>query len=205
MRKNIKGIFFCAVILSLTAKGFAADQATATPQMSKEQQENMSRMQEYSTPNANHDVLKAFIGTWKADVQFWMDPQMAPQESQGTSESTMILDGHFLEQKYTGNMMGKPFEGRAIIGYDNLRKEYTSLWLDNMATGIVESAAKYDPASKTLTEEGSMSCPLTMETHRWHKAVTTFIDADHYTYESYMKDKNGKEFKGMIIRYSRIK
>ena len=173
--------------------------------MSEEQKEVQARMQEYSTPNANHELLKSLAGSWKANVKFWMDPKGEPQESDGTSTSQMVLDGHFLEQTYKGSMMGKPFEGRGIYGYDNLRQEFTGLWLDNMATGIMVSAAKYDAATKTLTEEGAMSCPITNEAHRWYKAVTTIVDADNYTYESYMKDPEGKEFKGMIITYTRAK
>ena len=51
--------------------------------------------------------------------------------------------------------------------------------------------------------EGRMSCPITNERNRWYKAVTTFIDPDHYTYESFMKDADGKEFRSMIISYTR--
>ena len=171
--------------------------------MTEEQKVMQAKMQEYSTPNANHEVLKSLIGSWKANVTFWMDPKGEPQVSEGTSETTLIMDGRFVEQSYHGSMMGQPFEGRGIYGYDNLRKEYTGLWLDNFATGVMVSAGKYDAAAKTLTEEGSMSCPITNEAHRWYKAVTTFTDADHYTYESFMKDKDGKEFRSMIISYTR--
>ncbi len=174
-------------------------------ELSEAQKAQQARMQEYMTPNENHAVLKAWEGDWKTHVKFWMDPAAPAQESDGTAQSTMIMNGRFLEQVYQGEMMGQRFEGRAIIGYDNMRKEYTGLWLDNMATGIMVSTAKYDATAKTLTEEGSMSCPITNESHRWYKAVTTWIDADNYTYESYMKDKDGKEFKGMSITYSRIK
>ncbi len=175
------------------------------PAMSEEQKVMQARMMDYTTPNSNHEVLKAWVGSWKAEVKFWMDPKAPAEVSQGTSENKFIMGGRFLEETYNGSMMGKPFEGRGLIGYDNLRKEYTSLWFDNMATGIMVSSAKYDPTAKKLTEEGSMSCPITQEAHRWYKAVTTWVDADHYTYESFMKDKDGKEFRGMIINYSRSK
>ena len=114
------------------------------------------------------------------------------------------MGGRFLEQNFTGTAMGQPFEGRGLVGYDNLKKEYTSIWFDNMSTGIMTGAGQYDPATKTLTAEGSMSCPVTQETHRWYKDVTTFTDENHYTYESFMKDKDGKEYKAMSITYSKV-
>lgn len=194
-------------ILLLTSSGviFAADEAMMNKEapMSPEQQAMMERMKEYSTPNQNHDVLKSLAGTWKTKVEFWMDPQGQPEVSEGTSEAQMILDDHFLEQIYSGTVMGKPFEGRGIYGYDNIRKEYTGIWFDNMATGIMISAGQYDAATKTMKDEGNMSCPITNETHRWYRSVTTIADDDHYTYETFMKDKDGKEFRSMLISYTR--
>jgi hypothetical protein len=172
--------------------------------MSEEQKAMMERMKEFSTVNEHHDLLKSLVGTWKTTVKFWMDPAGQPEESEGTSEAKMIMGGRFVEQAYNGTAMGQPFEGRGLVGYDNLKKEYTSIWFDNMSTGIMTGAGQYDPATKVMTEEGSMSCPMTQETHRWSKNVTTFTDDDHYTYESFMKDKEGKEFKAMSITYSKV-
>ena len=175
----------------------------AGAEMTPEQKEMQSRMKEYSTVNEHHDVLKSLEGKWITHVKFWMDPKGPAQESDGTSEAKMILSGHVLEQTFTGTFMGQPFEGRGIIGYDNMKKEYTSIWFDNMATGIETGSGQYDAEKKTMTAEGSMSCPITNDTHRWHKDTTTIVDADHYTYESYLKDKDGNEYKGMEISYTR--
>ena len=56
---------------------------------------------------------------------------------------------------------------------------------------------------KHLAEEGSQSCPITNEPHRWYRASTIIIDADHYTYETFMKDTDGREFRSMVISYTR--
>ena len=196
------GILF----LSSSIVGFAADEKPAMAKEkapSPEQQAMMARMQAYSTPNEHHEFLKSLAGSWKANVKFWMDPSGQPEESMGTSEAKMILNGHFLEQNYVGTAMGKPFEGRGIYGYDNMRKEYAGIWFDNMATGIMLSAGQYDATTKMMKDEGSMSCPITNETHRWYRSVSGIIDADHYTYETFMKDKDGKEFRSMLISYTR--
>ncbi len=189
------------VVSSTTTTTTNVTQAAAV--MTPEQQAMMARMKEYMTINEKHELLKSMVGTWKTNAKFWM-PGAPAEESTGMSENRLILDGHFLEQDFTGTAMGKPFEGKGFLGYDNMRKEYTSIWLDNMATGIMTGASQYDPATKTLKEEGSMSCPMTNETHRWYRSVTTFIDKDHYKYESYMKDEKGVETKGMEIDYTRV-
>jgi len=175
---------------------------THTMEMTEEQKKMQELMKEYSTPNANHELLKSIAGNWKVHVELLMDPR-GPQEFDGKSQSRMIMDGRFLEQTFHGQMMGQPYEGRGIWGYDNLRKEFTGLWFDNKATGTMVSSGKYDPASKTLTEEGTMSCPGSAGDKGWYKAVTKLQDADHYTYDSFKKDKDGKELKTMSIRYTR--
>lgn len=179
----------------------AGDQA----EMAEEQKAVQARMEEFMTPNANHAVLKEYEGKWKAQVKFWMDPAGDPEISEGTVDAQMIMDGRFLEQKFNGTMMGQPYEGRGLYGYDNQRKEFTVLWFDSFSTGIMTGTAKYDPSTKIMTEDGSMSCPITNEAHRKYRASTTWKDVDTYVYESYMKDTEGKEFKGMEITYTRMK
>ena len=201
--KSFFKIMVLGVFLLTSRTIFAADMPAGATEMTAEQKAMQVRMEEYSTPNQNHELLKSLAGNWKTQAKFWMDPKGPAEESDGAAEAKMIMDGRFLEQNFRGTAMGKPFNGRAISGYDNMRKEYTTIWFDNMATGIMVGTAKYDPTTKTLTEEGSMSCPMTNETHRWYRAVTTWTDADNYTYEAYMKDKDGKEYKGMMIIYTR--
>lgn len=204
-----KKLFVLAVLMMCLAGSkflsAAVMDPAAKPEMTAEQKAMQERMMEYTKLNAHHDLFKSFEGKWTTHGKFWMDPQGPAEESDGTSESKIIMGGRFLEQNFTGTAMGQPFEGRGILGYDNIKKEYTSIWFDNMATGIMTGSGQYDESAKTLTTEGSMSCPMTNEKNRWYKDTLTVMDADNYKYESYMKDKDGKEYKGMEITYTRIK
>lgn len=199
----LSGLLF----LSVQSNGFCdqAAKASAAAEISPEQKAMQERMMSYTTVNENHDFLKKLEGKWKATVKFWMDPAGEPEVSVGTSDAKIIMGGRFLEQAFVGTAMGQPFEGRGILGYDNLKQEYTSIWFDNMATGIMAGSGQYDPETKMLTSEGSMSCPITEEKHRWMKDVTSIKDEDNYIYETYMKDKDGNEFRSMEIVYERIK
>lgn len=203
-RVTVKVLVMSAIFLTGAVAGFAEDTAPdGQSELSVAQKAIQARMENYTTPNEYHKFLETLAGRWQANVKFWMEATSVPQESEGTSEANMVMGGRFLEQKFTGTFMGQPFEGRGIYGYDNLRKEYTSIWFDNMATGIMTSAGGLDANKKVMTEEGSMSCPITDEEHRWYKAVTTIIDPDHYTYETFMRDAAYQEFRAMFISYSR--
>ncbi len=100
--------------------------------------------------------------------------------------------------------MGEQFEGLGFTGFDNIKGEYVSTWLDSMATGIMTVSGHYDAAKKTLSQSGANSCPLTGEKARPGRSEWTVTDSDHTVYTSYMNGPDGKEFKGMAINYTRV-
>lgn len=142
-------------------------------------------------------------GDWKYKMSWKMSADAEPQVTEGTTETKWIMDGRFIESVTKGEAMGKSFEGRAIMGYDNVKEEYTSIWLDNMSTGIMHSTGEYDEASKTLTEKGQFTCPMTGEKDKEFRGEMKWIDDDHYTYEMYQKGEDGEEFKSLDIQYER--
>ncbi len=125
------------------------------------QNDEMKKWMEYMTPGDMHKMLATHTGKWKAKTTFWMAPGGEPTVSEATSEGEMIYDGRYLVSKYKGNMMGMPFEGMAIEGYDNAAKMFMSTWIDNMGTGIMYMTGKYDETSKMISYTGKMVDPMT--------------------------------------------
>jgi hypothetical protein len=163
-------------------------------------------MKELGGPSEGHKALEPFVGSWTYTGQFWMAPEGEPQTMTGTATNTLIFGGRFLKQEFAGTPFAEgqpPFEGIGFVGYDNMRKEYQSVWFDNMATGMMRGTGEFDAAAKALTDQGEFSCPMTGETHRKFRATWKIIDANHSTYESYMSTPEGKEFKAMVIEYTR--
>lgn len=179
----------------------AGQSAAAAPVMD----EKMQEMMKYTMPGEQHKVLESLAGNWSYTMKWWMKADAPPEESQGTTENKMILGGRFLSQETRGTAMGQPFEGIGLTGYDLIKGEYSSVWLDNMSTGIMKTSAQYDATTKTFSEQGSVSCPMTGEKERSFRAVMKLVDNDHYSYEWHMNDEAGKEFKSMEISYSRVK
>jgi hypothetical protein len=161
------------------------------------------RMKDFITPNANHGLLKSFEGQWIAKIAFRPTLENPFSYSQAAVDARMVMDGRYLERTLKGN--GDNFEARVISGFDNFRRQYTSVWYDNMCTGMITGSGQYDALTKTLTEEGSMSCPMTNQAYRWFKATTRIIDPDRYTYEMFKRDNEGEEFSAMVIDYVRVK
>jgi len=163
----------------------------------------MEKMKAAMAPGEAHKLLEQLAGNWTYTSAFWMDPNGQPETSTGSSQNSTIYGGRFLKQNITGAWMGQPFEGTGYLGYDNVKEMYQSVWIDGMATGIMTESGQYDPATNTLRMSGVNSCPMTGEKEMPVRSEWKIVDADHNLYTAYMKDKSGKEVKGMEISYTR--
>ncbi len=163
----------------------------------------MEKMKALTSPGEPHKVFEAFAGKWNYTGKFWMTADSPAQDMTGTAEHTVIYGGRFLKQAIEGPWMGEKFEGLGYLGYDNIKKEYVTAWLDIAATGIMTFSGQYDAASKTLSQGGENSCPLTGKANHKGRSSWTINDADHSTYVSYSNGPDGKEFKTMEIVYTR--
>jgi hypothetical protein len=79
----------------------------------------MELYQKLGTPGLQHRLLAGMAGTWTTKTNACMGPGKPPVESAGTSEQKMIFGGRFLQQEFTGEMMGGTFNGTGVTGYDN--------------------------------------------------------------------------------------
>jgi hypothetical protein len=151
-----------------------------------------------------HKVLSKAAGSWSYTSTWWENETDAPSVSKGKSKMKMILGGRFLQQDMAGSVMGKPFEGVGLIGFDNLQEGYDVVWLDNIGTGILRSTASYDENTKVLTEVGKFSDPMSAEKVSNYTAQWKFVDSNNMTYTMYL-DHNGKLMKRMEVVYKRIR
>lgn len=165
--------------------------------------EEMAKMMKLSSPSENHAIFKDLVGNWKVQSKFWMEKNAKPEESKGTQTNKLVMDGRFLQSEHKGTSMGKPFTGMGLLGYDNVRGEYQSIWIDNMSTSIMTSTGSYDASTKTLSETGTYSCPMTGEKNKTARSEWKFTDKKNYTFTMYTNDKDGNEFKNLEIEYKK--
>ena len=164
----------------------------------------MAKMKELAKPGPAHKVLEAKVGKWNAQVKSWMEPGAQPMTETGTSEIKWIMDGRYIEDTFKGTMMGEPFQGRGLTGYDNIKKKYFSTWIDTMTTGMMHGEGTFDAASKTFTFMGE--CPDCMSgKYVKTRTIDKQADADHWTFQMYSPGPDGKEYMSMEIAYTRAK
>jgi hypothetical protein len=153
------------------------------------------------TPGAPHKVLASMAGSWNTKTRAWMEPDKPPMEGTGTCEQKMLLDGRYLQQEYAGEMMGSPFTGINLIGYDNHTKKYVSTWIDSMSTGIYYFEGTASRDGKRITQESRYDDPVRGPTV-W-RSVTRIVDDNTLQYEMYLTSKGGKKEKMMEMTVTR--
>ncbi len=149
-----------------------------------------------------HEVLKKMVGEWNCTVKNWMDPSQPPTEAKSTSVVTALMDGRYIQEQTTGEMMGMPFSGMGISGYDNIMKKYVSTWMDNFGTGIMMSQGTPDASGNVITWTGSASDPATGKMVKY-RMVSRVTDENKRSFEMYSAGPTGKEAKMMEITYER--
>lgn len=164
------------------------------------QEEMMKQWQSYLTPGPEHNMLMNMLGEWEGDITMWMDPTQPPQKSTGTTKYESLMDGRYVAGHYSGMMMGMPFNGMDLTGYDNALKVFQNVWIDNMGTGMMITEGVFDAETNTITYKGKMVIPDGSKVDV--RNIVTIIDKDHSKFEMFI-DMGSGETKSMEINYKR--
>lgn len=164
----------------------------------------MKAWMDFATPGAMHQWMAGHAGTWEGEISQWMDPAAPPTKSKASSSVKSIMNGLYLTDQFSSDMMGQPFSGQAVMGYDNIKKKFVSTWIDNMGSGIIYMEGRYDEATKTLHLTGKQSDPATggesdiRQEQKW-------LDNDTYVLSMFGTGPDGKETKFMEGTFKRKK
>lgn len=163
----------------------------------------MAAYEQAGQPAEQHKQLLKMVGKWNLALKSWMDPKAPPQEEKGTAEIKALLGDRFVQTTVTSTMMGKPFSGLGINGYDKTKKRFVGTWMDSMSTGIMQSEGTADASGKVMTTNMTGTDPLTGKPTKMR--VVGRWESDDKLVEEFHEKKGGKEMKMMEITYTRAK
>jgi hypothetical protein len=169
--------------------------------MTPEEQAMMAAMEAAGKVGAEHQWLATAAGSWELTATFWMQPGAEPMVSKGTVERTMTLGGRVMVEHVMAEMMGAPFEGHGMAGFDNVSKQFWGTWNDNMMTGLMTSTGTCNAGKCEHIMSGSDPVTGMVKTTR----MTSEHHADHEVHAMYDKGPDGKEWKAMELVYTRKK
>ncbi|MBB1061318.1 DUF1579 family protein [Marilutibacter spongiae] len=204
MTSPVHRAFVLACTLALASPLYAQD-APGDPMaaMSPEQQAMMVAWEKASTPGPEHARLaEQFVGRWNARQTVWMTPDAPPATATARATTTAEFGGRQVRMAYSGEIMGAQLEGVGHTGYDNVRGEYTAVWMDNMSTSTSTMSGRYDAASRTYTFRGQWPDPMDAGSMLQVRETLRIVDADHHVMDMY-ETHAGEERHTMRIEFSR--
>jgi uncharacterized protein DUF1579 len=185
------------------AKAGDATAASGASAKAPSQEEMMAAMMKLAAPGPEHAALNPLVGSWKTVIKTWAAPSAEPASSEGTCDRNWVMGGRYLVGNFKGNFQGMPFEGMELLGYDNIKKQYVSSWIDNMGTGILSSqGGAMDPSTHSFTLSGTFPDPTGKE--QAIRQVTNIVDGNTYVQTMYA-NMGGQEAKMMEITFTRAK
>jgi hypothetical protein len=109
-------------------------------------------------PGPEHAILARDAGVW--DVTMEMSFPGGPPMTMTGVETSTLMGGRWLITKFESDMMGQPFEGHGITGWDPAKKAYVGVWADTTGTQITHSESTYDKETDTITGWMEMPDPM---------------------------------------------
>lgn len=141
-------------------------------------------------PDAVVADMARIVGTWNA-VTRMTGPDGTATAEQGSETVTSVCNGQWQWSDYSGLMMGMPFEGHGLVGYDPTTQKVTTFWIDNFSPFVTVLTGGFDAKANAIVSsgmccdptgaEGEMSC-----TAIWKDANTRVSKMTHAMKEGSM-------------------
>jgi len=187
-----------------------SSRASAKGRGAKQQNDNPAADMPAAKPTApapELEMLKEFVGTWKATMTFTMDDS-ASMTSVGKAVVKEILGGKFIEMEYTAVVMGDDFEGKAIMGFSSNKNEYEHIWIDGSASDFGVATGKPGQGKKKrVVELKSTNMDYRIGKVKDSRMTYEFADENKIVFTMFSKphdEKGAKEKQSMGIVYERM-
>ncbi|MGE3878323.1 MAG: DUF1579 family protein [Planctomycetota bacterium] len=137
------------------------------------------------------------LGDWKAKARHDI-PGMPPQESECAESVRWVCGGHWTWSDFSGEMMGMPFTGHALSGFDATTGKLVSYWIDSWTPTFTVTSGEFDAKSKTLRFTGSTHGPDGSEV----PVLQTLVHSSEKQRRLTMQFGEGDEASKMTIDYT---
>ena len=156
-------------------------------------------------PGPEHRHLDALVGDFRATIQIWPSSKDAPQTSSGTSSNSWIAGGRFLSCALSGEIGGRQWERRSILGYDRARESFVETRVDSSTTEMPGIAV-----GREIADKNEIVFTRTIEDTVVGKSVSlrevlTIESWNAHRLELWLDPAGGEAYKALEISYSRIR
>jgi hypothetical protein len=156
-----------------------------------------------SVATVEHKLLEKYVGAWDAEVSMAGPPGQPAVKTPGKSTARLTGGGLWLVTDFEGSVMGMPFIGHEVFGYDTTLKQYVVNWVDSMSTGFSTGELAFDAKNHKL--EGSFRGRDEKDAPMTWRQVEIWKDDDTREWTMYRKGADVKESVDLAITYKRHK
>ena len=156
-------------------------------------------------PGKEHEAMKELEGTWDFVMKHRMAPDAPEVESKGVETCSMV--GGFwmvFDIKVPAMVMGMPWHGHGIMGFDPAKKKYVGSFVHNMTPYLSTGEGTMDAAGKVLTMTWEGMDDRTGKVGKMRE-VFERKDKDHSVMTMYGPGPDGKETVYFTSTYTRKK
>jgi len=189
-----------AVALALVALALGRAAAQDEGGESGEGQGGAMGMPAWMMPTGEHKELLDSCGTFDVKGEMWMAPGAPPQPFTATAVREAILGGKYVRETFHSTFAGMPLEGMLLQGYDTVRGQYVTIWMDNFSPvpsiGYGEKAE--DGSLVSWSEDPDPGSGELKKT----KSVTRGLEDGTVQMEQFDVASDGTETKAMRLVYT---
>jgi len=156
-----------------------------------------------ATASPEHKLLEKYAGTWDAEVTVPDPAGGAATKTPAKSVVRVTCGGLWLVSDFEGSMMGGPFVGHEVFGFDPIAKRYVLTWVDSTSASPFSGEFTFDAKTRTLDGTMKGKTPTGGEMV-WHQTDVWKSD-DERAWTMLMKGPDGKESPVVQISYKRKK
>ncbi len=176
--------------------GYSEDPAPDGP--APEEDPMMKKMIELGKPGPMHKLMDHMVGEFDAASKSWMKPG-EPTLAQGVAKNSWVHGGRYIQSSYSGPLAGMQYVGSGLMGFDNFKKQFQQVWIDNMSTSMSVSTGSLGKDGKTITLHYTWDGPMGKIPGRM---AFTIHGKDSHKIESWATF-DGKETKNMEMDFTR--
>ena len=160
----------------------------------------------YMMPGEVHKQLAAYAvpNDWNVRMSVWSADGVIPESFDLKGNIRTVMDGRFLEIRYTGEIMGMKYEALTHLGYNNLTKTFTHVDFNTFGTGFSIMEGTWNGFQKVASLKGQIQSPEDKKVIALRETIK-FIGPDEIIFEMYDTRESQKEFKSLEFILSKRK
>jgi hypothetical protein len=199
------GLAAACVALATAPFDVAIAQDSAPPEAPQDPAAQMEAWRTLSRPGEQHKYLEHFVGDWDVTMKVYMaGPGSGAMESKGTASVKWVLGGRYLLEEYQGSMMGMPYDGMGMTGYDKGKNLYVTTWASTVDTQLLVLSGSRNPVTGVFDYYGEMDEPMMNVFGRTIRNEVRILDENTHVVGIYDLHA-GPDHKVVEIEYKRKK